>query len=127
LGTVQTSYRLSIGATTVTAVAALEALLMDLTPDNEDVPRGLHKMWLAFLQRYNVIGETRLRMIQQEQKIGKRRNIFAHGLTGPYFSRDHSTSDMFSEESLEDTLQTVGNLAVEMEMLVLVNEEVAEA
>jgi hypothetical protein len=125
MGTVETAYHLYIGATTVTAVAALEALLMDLTPDDEALPRGLHRLWIAFLDRYKVIGETRLRMIQQEQKIGKRRNTFAHALTGPYFSREKSIQDMFTEGTLQDTLQTVGNLAVEMEMLVLAHKEAA--
>jgi len=54
------AHQISIGATILTAVAALESLLIDLTPDSEPRVRGLRKLIQAFLDRYEVPNSQRL-------------------------------------------------------------------
>jgi hypothetical protein len=114
LGTAEDAYRISIGATIVTAVAALETLLIDLTPDSAPKPRGLSKLLWAFLKRYKVPQPQAQEIAKLVQKVSKRRNMFAHTLTGSYFNRDTSVADMFTPEAMEDTLYTVGKIAVQI-------------
>lgn len=104
------------------AVAALESLLIDLTPDSEPKPRGLHRLLLAFLRRYRVLKSRSEHITEMELSVGRRRNAFAHTLTGSYFANDRSLQAMFTPETMEDTLYTVGKIAVLMEELVLAND-----
>jgi hypothetical protein len=113
------AHNLSLGATIVTAVAALESLLIDLTPDSEPKPRGLAPLLLAFLRRYGVSESQTATMTETGKKLRVRRNTFAHSLTGSYRETDPSVAAMFTSETMEDTLYTVGRLAVLMERIVL--------
>ena len=107
--------------TTVTAVAALESLLIDLTPDSDTKPRGLHMLLLAFLKRYKVPKSQSEYITEMELKVGRRRNTFAHTLTGSYFANDKSLQAMFTPETMEDTLYIVSKIAILMKELVLAN------
>jgi hypothetical protein len=122
LGIIEKTYRISIGATIVTAVAALESLLIDLTPDSDPKPRGLHRLLLAFLKRYKAPKSRSEHITEMELKMGRRRNTFAHTLTGSYFRNDQSLQAMFTPETMEDTLYTVSKIALLIEELVLAND-----
>lgn len=122
LGIIENTYRISMGATIVTAVAALESLLIDLTPDSDPKLRGLHRLLLAFLKRYKVPKSQSEHITEMELKVGRRRNTFAHTLTGSYFANDKSLQAMFTPETLEDTLYTVGKIAIVMQELVLADD-----
>jgi hypothetical protein len=122
LGIIGDTYRISIGATVVTAVAALESLLIDLTPDSDPKPKGLHRLLLSFLKRYKVPKSLSEHLTEMELKVGRRRNTFAHTLTGSYFANDQSLQAMFTPETMEDTLYTVSEIALLMEELVLAND-----
>jgi hypothetical protein len=119
LGLTGDSYGISIGATIATAVAALESLLIDLSPKSEPRPQGLHRLLQAFLRRYGVLKTQAKTITEMERKVGKRRNTFAHSLTGSYWETDASVAAMFTSEAMEDTLYTVGKLAVLIEEIVL--------
>lgn len=121
LGIIEETYRISIGATIITAVAALESLLIDLTPDSEPKRRGLHRLLLTFLKRHRVPKSQAEDLIERELKVGERRNTFAHTLTGSYFTYDKSLQAMFTTETMEDTLYTVGEIALMMEVVVSAN------
>jgi hypothetical protein len=121
-GIIEETYRISIGATIVMAVAALESLLIDLTPDGEPKPQGLHRLLLAFLKRYKVSQSLSEYLTEMQSKVGKRRNTFAHTLTGSYFADDESIRAMFTPDAMEDTLYTVGEMAHLMEYVVLASE-----
>lgn len=122
LGIIEYTYRISIGATIVTAIAALESLLIDLTSDSDPKPRGLHRLLLAFLKRYKVPKSRSEHITEMALKVGRRRNTFAHTLTGSYFANDKSLQAMFTLKTMEDTLYTVGKIAILMEELVLAND-----
>jgi hypothetical protein len=122
LGIIEETYRISIGATIVTAVVALESLLIDLTPGSGPKPKGLHRLLLAFLKRYKVSKSRLEHITEMGLKVGRRRNIFAHTLTGSYFANDKSPQAMFTPETMEDTLYTVSKIAILMEELVLAND-----
>ena len=113
------AYHLSIGATTVTAVAAVESLLLDLTPDTASRYAGLMKHLQAFLKRYNVPADQKAEVTTMGRTIGDRRNTFAHSLTGSYWQTDKTSAAMFTPETMEETLFLVGKIAVFMEELVL--------
>jgi hypothetical protein len=113
------AYRTSIGATIVTAVAALESLLIDLTPDSEPKPKGLYKLMQAFLERYKVPAPQARGIAKMGQRVAKPRNTFAHSLTGSYWETDESVAALFTPDAMEDTLYTVGTIAVLMEEIVL--------
>lgn len=115
LATVQTSYTISIGSATVTAVAALEGLLIDLIPDGIEAPEGLHQLMEHFLKRHQVAASKKRAIHKKLRKVSDRRNQFAHAVTGSYFSTNESIQDMFTEEALEDTLYIVATLGLEME------------
>lgn len=115
LGVTGDAYKLSIGATIVTAVAALESLLIDLIPDSEPRPEGLYRLLQAFLRRYKVPKAQAKVIDEMGLKVGKRRNTFAHSLTGSYWEKDEQVAAMFTPEIMEDTLYTAGKLAVLME------------
>jgi hypothetical protein len=52
--------------------------------------------------------------------------MFAHTLTGSYFERNKAIQAMFTAEMLEDTLYTVGNIAILLEEIVLAGTAAAE-
>ena len=104
------AYRISLGATIVTAVAALESLLIDLTPAPK--PQGLSRLLQAFLTRYNVPATQADDIMAMSRSIAKRRNTFAHSLYGSYWETDPSIAAMFTPGTMEDTLHVVGQVAV---------------
>jgi hypothetical protein len=115
LGVTTDAYQISIGATILTAVAALESLLIDLTPDSEPMPKGLYRLMQAFLSRHEMPAPQADVIVKMIQEVGKRRNTFAHSLTGSYWETDETIAAMFTPQALEDTLYTVGKIAVLME------------
>lgn len=119
LGILEDSYIIAAGAATVTAVAALEALLIDLAPDSNGAPSGLHALLTRFLDVHGgkLSRSNRKSIIGKELKIGKRRNQFAHALTGSYFDQSNTSAHMFTEEALEETFYLVASLAIEIERL----------
>jgi hypothetical protein len=118
-GIAEQAHRISIGATIVTAVAALEALLIDLTPDTAPRPKGLHNLLQALLNRYEVPDSEAEGIMQMSQKVGKWRNTFAHSLTGSYWETDKSIAAMFTPETMEEALYTVGEIGVALEGIVM--------
>jgi hypothetical protein len=120
LGVTRDAYQVSIGATILTAVAALESLLIDLTPDSEPKPKGLSRLIRACLRRYKVPAPQADPIMKMTQEVGKRRNTFAHSLTGSYWETDETIAAIFTPQTLEDTLYTVGKIAVLMEESLLV-------
>lgn len=112
------SYRISIGATIVTAVAALESLLIDLSSESRRRPQGLHPLLQAFLQQYSVTHTQAETITEMARKVKDRRNTFAHSLTGSYWRTDTSVEAMFTSEVMEETLYTVGRLAILIEEIV---------
>jgi hypothetical protein len=113
------AYDISIGATIATAVAALESLLIDLAPDGVSKHLGLSRHIQAFLERYKVPAAQAHHVTELGRAVGKRRNTFAHSLTGSYWETDDSIAAMFTPETMEDTLYTIGKLAVLIEEIVL--------
>ena len=113
------AYGLLIGATILTAVAALESLLIDLTPDPEPKIRGLYRLLQAFLRRYRVSGSLEETITEMGRQVGQRRNTFAHSLTGSYWETDPSIAAMFTPETMQDTLYAVGDIAVQIEEIAL--------
>jgi hypothetical protein len=111
--------KISIGATIITAVSALESLLVDLAPESKSRRRGLHALLQDFLRLYVVAEPARTEITEMGNTVRDRRNTFAHSLTGSYWETDTSIAAMFTLESLEDTLYTVGRIAVLMEEIVL--------
>lgn len=110
--------QISIGATILTAVAALESLLIDLTPDSEPRVRRLRKLIQAFLDRYEVPNSQAYTIAKMGQRVGRPRNTFAHSLTGSYWETDESIAAMFTTEAMEDSLYTVGTIAILIEEIV---------
>lgn len=106
------------GAATLTAVAALESLLDDLlalqAPDaRRPGLRGLQDKWAALLDRTEVNPDNAERLATAVRKVAKRRNAFAHELTGSYWNENRraGAADTFSAEDFDDTLHTIGRLA----------------
>lgn len=108
------------GAATLTAVAAFESLLDDLLPPAAAPGGGLIRKWTAVIQDYQFPGHETAPLTAQVRKIGRRRNTFAHELTGSYWPKNGLTepTPVFDDASLEDTLHTVGRLAVTLEALI---------
>ncbi|WP_255788331.1 hypothetical protein, partial [Mycobacteroides abscessus] len=118
LGVIEDAYIIAAGTATVAAVAALESLLIDLVPDDQDAPSGLHDLLTGFLDAHGRLSRSKRRsLIGKELKIGKRRNQFAHALMGSYFDQSNASSGMFTEEALEETFYVVASLAIEIEKL----------
>ena len=118
VGIAKYSYKISIGATIVTAVAALESLLADLASTSRPSRRGLHSLLQAFLRQHRVPSDEAAIITGLERKIAERRNTFAHSLTGSYWGDAPSLASMFTSETMEDTLHTVGELSVWLERIV---------
>jgi hypothetical protein len=122
LATVRDSYEIAIGAATVTAVAALESLLLDLIPENQLPPKeesAIHKLMTIFMKRRGVTRSKRRRINILLHKVSERRNQFAHAFTGSYFYPNELVESMFTKRAIEDTFSTVVELAVFMEKLEL--------
>ena len=119
IGVAEEAYKISLGATITTAVAALESLLIDLAPEPAPKLRGLSKRLNAFLSHHKVANSEAKTIRKMAKRVGDRRNAFAHALTGSYFERDKSTEAMFTLESMEDPLYSIGKVAVMIEGIVL--------
>src|ERR1019366_3686995 len=76
LGVTEDAYRIAVGATILTAVAALESLLIDLAPDSAPKPRGLQRLLRAFLERHEVMAAQSAEISEMTHKVAKRRNVF---------------------------------------------------
>lgn len=110
------------GAATIAAVAALEGLLDDLLdqPAPDARRRGLQDKWAAILDGTHVDDIDAQRLSGEVKKIAKRRNTFAHELTGSYWPQNPHDGDLpavFTDQELHDTLHTIGHLAHTLEDL----------
>lgn len=105
------SQEIAVGATILTAVAALESFLDDLTPAIANV-HGLQNRLNLFLKELDVPKETAKELRTRVLRLGQLRNSFAHSLTGSYFSRHEKGK--YTEALLEETLQAVGGVAVDV-------------
>lgn len=117
LGITRDSYEISVGATIVTAVAALEGLLIDLL-GSADMPRrgGLITRLEAFLRQQHVPAEQAQEIIEKGKAIAEPRNAFAHSLTGSHwYPPDEKVA--FTTETMENILFAVGRFAVLLEEL----------
>jgi hypothetical protein len=57
-------------------------------------------------------------LLQRWARVGRPRNTFAHSLTGCYWETDESIAAMFTTEAMEDSLYTVGTMAILIEEIV---------
>jgi hypothetical protein len=116
----ETAATIARGAATLTAVAAFESLLDDLLPPDVQPGGGLLRKWAAVLRDYQFPEHETVPLTTQVRDIGQRRNTFAHELTGSYWPKNTATATTpaFDEASLDDTLHTVGRLAVALESLI---------
>ncbi|MBF6100474.1 hypothetical protein IU510_20660 [Nocardia cyriacigeorgica] len=119
--TVEQARTIACGAAAMTAVAALEALIDDLTPPNSSRRGGLHIKMSRLLDRIAPPPDIRSDIEAEVTKVRDRRNDYAHALTGSPWPRP-TTPDrparphtVFDAETLEDTLYTVGEIAVWLE------------
>ncbi len=109
------------GAVTVAAVAALESLLKDLDERSAATNSGLQKRADYFLGEHSSTCEKRdLKLFRKKLAlVARRRNQFAHNLTGSYFDRSQDASQMFTDNSVEETFQTVADLGIGIERMYL--------
>ncbi|MFD6677754.1 hypothetical protein ACFWDA_25770 [Rhodococcus zopfii] len=119
IGVVKESYTIAAGAATVTAVAALESLLIDLVPDDQAPPKGLHDLMEDFLNRHghSLSRSQRKSLVGRELRVNQRRNQFAHALAGSYFGRSKASRQMFTDEALDENFRIVAYLAIKIEEL----------
>jgi len=115
LGVVRDAQEIAIGATILTAVAALELLLKELSTSSGK-SSGLHQTLNEFLVRQRTSPEEAEHIIEMVSRVRKRRNFFAHTLTGSYWDQ-RTKGDMFTSEAMEDTLFTVAETAIALEAL----------
>jgi hypothetical protein len=115
LDVVQNAEEIAIGATMLTAVAALELLLKELSTSTGR-RSGLDQTLKDFLARQNASPEKAKRIIEMVSTVRKRRNSFAHTLTGSYWDQP-ATGNIFTSESMDDTLFTVAEIAIALEAL----------
>lgn len=115
LGVVQDAQEIAIGAAILTAVAALELLLKDLST-GAGSRSGLDQTLKDFLALQDASPDETKRIVEMVSRVRKRRNSFAHTLTGSYWDRPNA-GDMFTPESMEDTLFTVAKIAIALEAL----------
>lgn len=108
---------ISNGASMLTAVSALESLFRDLAPDGDASRGGLTQLAKEFLRQHNAKSEDRDEILAMVAKVSKRRNAFAHTLTGSYWATEE-LEFKFDWPTLEDTLLTVGEIAIALERLV---------
>lgn len=115
LGVVRDAQKIAIGATMLAAVAALELLLKELSPDGGG-RSGLDQTLRDFLARQSASPDETERIVEMVSKVRRRRNKFAHALTGSYWDW---SEDMFTPEAMDDTLFTVAEVAIAVEGLVV--------
>jgi hypothetical protein len=108
---------ISNGATMLTAVAALESLLKDLAPEGDTSRGGLHQLVKEFLRRHDALPEKGDNIMAMVLKVSKRRNAFAHTLTGSYWATEQQEFK-FDPATMQDTLFTVGEIAIALEALI---------
>jgi hypothetical protein len=116
LGVVRDAQEIAIGATILTAVAALELLLKELST-GAGGRSGLEQTLKHFLARQAASPDEAKRIIEMVSKVRRRRNSFAHALTGSYWDRP-TAGEMFTPESMDDTLFTVAQVAIALEALI---------
>jgi hypothetical protein len=116
LGVVQDAQDIAIGATILSAVAALELLLKELSASTGK-RNGLDQTLKDFLARQNASPDETKRITDMVSRVRTRRNSFAHTLTGSYWDRP-TTEDMFTPESMDDTLFAVAEIAIALEALI---------
>lgn len=78
----------------------------------------MRKLIQAFLDRCEVPNSQAYTIAKMGQRVGKPRNTFAHSLTGSYWETDESIAAMFTTEAMEDSLYTVGTMAILIEEIV---------
>jgi hypothetical protein len=116
IGVVEDAQKISIGATILTAVAALELLLKELSPEG-DRRSGLDQFLRRFLTRHNASPDTRSSIVEMTSEVRRHRNAFAHTLTGSYWDPP-TEPDVYTWESMEKVLFTVGRIAILLEDLI---------
>ncbi|PYC74900.1 hypothetical protein C7C45_03130 [Micromonospora arborensis] len=116
LGVVQDAQGIAVGAAILSAVAALELLLKELSASTGK-RRGLDQSLRDLLAQQNASSDETKRIIEMVSRVRRRRNAFAHSLTGSYWDAP-TAEDMFTPESMEDTLFTVAKIAVALEALI---------
>ncbi|MGO9157634.1 hypothetical protein [Mycobacterium sp.] len=114
---VENAQEISIGATMLTAVAALESLLKDLAPDGEKSRDGLNQLVKAFVLRHDATSDEENKIMAMVSKVRKRRNTFAHKLTGSYRATEE-LEFKFDIASMQDTVFTVGEIAIALKTLI---------
>jgi hypothetical protein len=72
---------------------------------------GLDQTLKDFLAQQNASPDETKRIIEMVSRVRERRNSFAHTLTGSYWDRP-TTEGIFTPESMDDTLFTVGEIAI---------------
>ncbi|OCB26019.1 hypothetical protein A5689_11830 [Mycobacterium intracellulare subsp. yongonense] len=98
----------------LTAVAALEGLLKDLAPEGDTSRGGLTQLTKEFLRRHDASPKQQDEILAMVAKVSKRRNAFAHTITGSYWAIEEPEFK-FESPTLEDTLFTVGEIALALE------------
>lgn len=109
---------ISIGASMLTAAAALEGLLKDLVPEGGKSHGGLTQLVKDFLRRNDVEQKDREEILAMVGKVSERRNAFAHTLIGSYWAKEEP-GFKFDRPTLDDTLFTVGEIALALEDVML--------
>lgn len=113
---IENAQEISIGATMLTAVAALESLLKDLASDGEQSRGGLRQLVMGFLARHGTSPDEKQKILGMVSKVSDRRNTFAHTLTGSYWATSEAKFK-FDTATMHDTLFTVGEIAIALEAL----------
>lgn len=117
-GMVETAAAIGRGAATLTAVAAFESLLEDLLPVVVAQRGGLSRKWRGVIAAYRLSDHEVAALASDIDRISSRRNTFAHRLTGsPWLNNATESTPSFSAAELDDTLHTVGRLAVALDEL----------
>ncbi|WP_146605677.1 hypothetical protein [Micromonospora craterilacus] len=116
VGVVQDAEEIAIGSAILAAVAALELLLKELS-DSTGKRSGLDQTLKDFLTRRNASSDETERIIKMVSRVRERRNSFAHTLTGSYWDQP-TTERILTPESMDDTLFTIGKIAIALEALV---------
>ncbi|OBJ53409.1 hypothetical protein [Mycobacterium sp. 1423905.2] len=117
LSIVENAQEISIGATMLTATAALESLLRDLTQDGGELRGGLNQLAKAFVLRHDATSDEEDKIMAMVSKVGKRRNAFAHTLTGSYWATEEPEFK-FDVATMHDTLFTIGEIAIAIQALI---------
>jgi hypothetical protein len=117
LDVVHNAQGIATGAAMLTAVAALELLLSELS-ENPRRRDGFNKMLIDLLSKLDVSPDDKGRIMAMAAIVGKRRNSFAHRLTGSYWDETRLEEVLFTPKEMDDTLYKVAAIAIAMEGLV---------